>query len=442
MNKKVALIYPYFLTDSSIHILFQPLGIASLASQIKVYDIEVRQFDCTFEEFNNIIDKIILFNPSIIGIYIMTTLSRNAIKILKALKDKLPNELFICGGPLPTLYPNHFSGYFDAVFQGEADCYFPLFCFDFINNDLNTKNFFEFMDLSKYKGIYTEKNGKIMKTESINNDEMTINNLPLPDRRGTDYKKYQEFWSKNYGYQPATIMLTYGCPFNCDFCSKPVFGNLFRKRNLDKVIEEIKDIKILGFDNLWIADDSLTLDNKYLEAFCQKLIQENINIQWSCLSRIKGITESLINLMNKAGCFKIYLGLESGDNKTLKLMKKETTVEQGIRAVSIIKKAGIETVGFFIVGYPGETLDSIEKTFNLALSLELEEIYFTVPYPLPGSELFKRVVGVQTHNDWDLENEVKFLFDTEFDIKYLKRRIDETMDQFTMNKNTKLVVQG
>ena len=115
-------------------------------------------------------------------------------------------------------------------------------------------------------------------------------------------------------------------------------------------------------------------------------------------------------------------------------MKKRATLEQGIEAVHHFQKAGIETAAFFIVGYPGETQASIELTFELALRLPLDEISFNVPYPLPGSKLFDRVSGLNENKDWDKENEVTYVFQSEFDEEWLRTRIGQTMETFAEKK--------
>ena len=138
--------------------------------------------------------------------------------------------------------------------------------------------------------------------------------------------------------------------------------------------------------------------------------------------------------MKDAGCHRVYLGLETGNQDTLLLMKKKATLEEGKNAVQLFNKAGIEVAAFFIVGYPGETLTSIEDTFRFALDLPLDDISFNVPYPLPGSQLFERLRQVDQTNDWDVENEITFLYDSEFDPDWLRRRIGETMQAFAEKK--------
>jgi anaerobic magnesium-protoporphyrin IX monomethyl ester cyclase len=133
-------------------------------------------------------------------------------------------------------------------------------------------------------------------------------------------------------------MVTLGCPFNCDFCSRPVFGQLYRKRNLDVVFEEIDQLQRIGYDHLWIADDNFTLDLSLLHQFCQRMIGKGM--YWSCLSRSTGITSEIARLMKASGCHKVYLGLETGTNETLRLMNKKASLENGIEAVHCFRQAG------------------------------------------------------------------------------------------------------
>ena len=165
-------------------------------------------------------------------------------------------------------------------------------------------------------------------------------------------------------------------------------------------MEEIRDIARWGYDHLWIADDSFTLDLDYLGEFCLAMIKSDLGFEWSCLSRVDGIDEGTAQLMKRAGCSMVYLGLESGSDQTLHLMNKRTTVAEGMRAVHLFKDTGIKVGAFFIVGYPGETVESIESTFRLALSQPFDEISFNVPFPLPGSALFSRVEALKPDQDW------------------------------------------
>ena len=198
------------------------------------------------------------------------------------------------------------------------------------------------------------------------------------------------------------------------------------------MFDEIDDIVRLGYDGLWIADDTFTLRRDYLEAFCRRVMP--LGLTWSCLSRANGIEPATARLMRESGCRRVYLGLESGSQATLDLMRKQTTVEQGVRTAQVYRDAGIEVAAFFIVGYPGETAVDVEETFAFALGLPLAEISFNVPMPLPGSGLWERLGGSVDGRDWTHENETTFVFSSDIDETWLRRRIDETMTAFAARR--------
>jgi anaerobic magnesium-protoporphyrin IX monomethyl ester cyclase len=186
---------------------------------------------------------------------------------------------------------------------------------------------------------------------------------------------------------------------------------------------------------LWIADDNFTLDMRYLKEFCRRIA--GVGMRWSCLSRVTGITARLARQMRQSGCRRVYLGLETGDPDTLRLMKKQASVEDGRIAVELFHEAGIEVAAFFIVGYPGETPSSVEATLQWAIELPLDYISFNVPFPLPGSPLFERLHSVNPNKDWNEENEVSFVYDSEFDADWLRQRIGATMQAFADKKGHK-----
>lgn len=424
----VTLIYPYFMSRDPVQKLFPPLGIAYLASQLAAMKIQVMVVDCTFEDPDEVIDRIAESRPAIIGISIMVTMSRNAFEMVGKLRERLPDTLFVAGGPLPTVYPSMFLKKFDMVFCGEGDVTFPRFCQDYLISGSSPGKLN--MDFTSYPGLCQLRDGVMWASPPVHNSQEILENLPLPDRSSFNHLRYQEAMERNSGQKQTSLIITRGCPYSCDFCSKPVWGNQFRKLSLEKVFREIEQIIALGYTSLWIADDCFTLDQEYLAAFCREMIRREVPVNWTCLSRVDRLTPELIDLMKRAGCTRVFLGLESGSDETLRLMNKRVTVEQGIRAVKLFTEAGIGTAGFFMVGYPGETRESIEKTFALVLALPLDEAWFTVPLPLPGTPLFARVADLNTWDDWEVSNQVKFVFPSDFDERWIEERIKETLEAF------------
>jgi anaerobic magnesium-protoporphyrin IX monomethyl ester cyclase len=428
---KVALIFPYFRTKAPMEMLFLPLGIASLSAQLEQHHIESRIFDCTFQTFNKVAKSLLDYQPDIVGISSMILLNRDTLRFAELVREHLPEALLVVGGPMPTLYPEQYAGPFDLVFRGEADLSFPEFCQEYFSRQAIRKTLYQ-LDLTRYPGLYGRTIDLIVDNPVIHYPQPQLRRFPIPNRGGFNHAAYQKAWMAKNGTRTTSIMITYGCPFDCDFCSRPVYGHLYRKRDLEVVFEEIKQIKQLGYDHLWIADDNFTLDLSFLRKFCERM--PATGMKWSCLSRTTGITAEVAQLMKQAGCERVYLGLETGSNETLRLMNKKATLEDGAQAVEHFRHAGLQVAAFFIVGYPGESIESIEQTFIHALSLPLDEISFNVPFPLPGSALFERVHGLDPCKDWSEENDVSFVYSSEFDPEWLKQRIEQTMQRFNQHK--------
>ncbi len=354
MTKKVLLIYPYFYTGAKTDQIFTPMGIGILSAVLKKIGIDVVLIDCTFLTMEEAINKAQKCKPDITGIYIMTTLTNNALGMIDKLRKVNPQSIYVAGGPLPTLYPAKFVERFDYVFRGEAAKSLCDFCRDYLNASSRSK-FLKNIKPSMYSGICSIKTG-IMESPIAHLTKEEIDECPITDRTGFDHQKYQELNYRGTGKKTTTIMTSYGCPFSCDFCSKPIFGNEVRFRNLDRIFEEIRDITSYGYDSLWIADDLFTYNEEFLKGFCNRLIEENLQLSWTCLSRVDSVTDNAAKTMKRSGCSKVYLGIESGNDHVLKLMNKNTNTAQIRRGVEIFKNNGISCAGFFRVGYPGDTI--------------------------------------------------------------------------------------
>ena len=215
---RVALVYPYFRTRSATELLFPPLGAAALASQLRTLEIETKIFDCTFETFDAIQEKLSAYQPDIVGVYSMVTLSRNTFRIAEMVRSSLPDSLLVAGGPLPTLYPEQYCRAFDLVFRGEAQVSFPRFCRDFFDRGYSHSQLKE-LPLETYAGLFIRRDGLKVENPLIHHLEKEIDSFPLPYRGDFDHAAYQKVWAERDGSKTTSIIVTLGCPFSCDFCS-------------------------------------------------------------------------------------------------------------------------------------------------------------------------------------------------------------------------------
>ena len=324
----LTLVYPYFhpRADKSIF-RFPPLGLGYIASYLKQQGISVEIVDCTFIKQEEALRKIINSKPRIIGIQSMYSMKEKSLELAELLKAHC--ELLVAGGALPTTEPEAFLENFDVAVIGEGEQTMLELVNQFIKDG----------DLSQVKGIaYREKStGQIKRTpqRGLNGD---LNTFPSPSRELFDNDAYKEYYSKKFGYTTTAIMTSRGCPFSCDFCSKPVFGNEFRARTAVHVADEIEEVISLGYSRIWFADDCFTLDRSFLIGICDEIIKRGLKIGWECLSRVDTLDSETADKMKQAGCIRMFFGIESGNDSILTLMKKQITTKQVYKALFFMQK--------------------------------------------------------------------------------------------------------
>ena len=428
--KNVTLVYPYFKprVDTSIF-RFPPLGLGYIAAYLKQNHISVGIVDCTFLNQKQALKKIIDSKPKIIGIQSMYSMRNKSLELARLLRDHC--ELLVAGGALPTTQPDVFLRDFDVAVIGEGEQTMLELVNQFENGG----------DLSQVKGIaYKDKDtGQVKRTDprGLIDD---LDKMPLPSRELFDNYFYKKYFSEKFGYKTTAIMASRGCPFACDFCSRPVFGNEFRARSASKVADEIEEVISLGYNRLWFADDCFTLNRKRLIEVCNEIIKRGLKIGWECLSRVDTLDSDTADKMKQAGCVRMFFGIESGNDSILKIMNKQVTTKQAYIATQLCKKKGIKAGAFFILGYPGENGKTILKTIKFASSLPLDYLSFTLPYPIPGTPLFERLRGKLVSEEWEEPKNIqmikhKLLFDSQVSELKMKFAVIKGMMQFYTRKH-------
>ncbi len=427
MKTTVTLVYPYFHPSNDRSIFrFPPLGLGYIAAYLKQHNISVDLVDCTFLPQEEALEKIRHSDPKIIGIYSMFSMKNKAMQMAKLLRENC--ELLVAGGPLPTLNAKDFLPGFDVVVIGEGE----ETTLELIRG-VEKGN-----DLSRVKGIaYMEKDKiKLNPPRGFIED---LDSIPFPARELFDNQAYKNYYSKKFGYIITTMITSRGCPFNCDFCSRPIFGNRFRTRSAKNIVEEMEKVLALGYDRIWFADDCFTLKRKRLIEICNEIVQRGIKIDWECLSRVDTIDREVTDKMKRAGCVRMFFGIESGNDSVLALMKKGATTKQAEDAVCVTKLSGIQVGAFFILGYPGESDETVLDTVGFASSLPLDYLSFTYPYPIPGTPLHDRVKDRMVVDDWIEPKRLrlidhKLLYRSSFSEAKLKFAVLKGAAQFGLRK--------
>jgi radical SAM superfamily enzyme YgiQ (UPF0313 family) len=397
MNKlKVLLMKPYSEADE----LIPPFGLGYLATAIRrnsdhrVEIIDGIKEKLTPDKFKQILEK---ENYDIIGIQIFTFHIGEAQEYIKIIKEASPKTKIILGGPHPSCSPHDIFKYFpDAnwAFKGEAEEGLPELL-NLISRIPDQK--FPKESFQKIPGLIWKDN----KEKTIVNNPSFVENLDSFGLPSWDLLKPHTYPLSPHGaffknYPIAPIIITRGCPYGCTYCAGPVIsGRKIRKRSIDNVIEEIKLLyHDYGVREIHIEDDNFTLYNDLVKEFCRKLKENNLNISWACPNgiRLDTLTKELLLAMKESGLYGVSVGIESGSNKILSHMQKRLTVEKIKEKLNLIKEAGLEAIGFFIIGYPTETKKEIIKTLNFSRQLPLKRATFSIFKPFPGTEITNSLI--------------------------------------------------
>ncbi len=425
----VALVYPYFQPrgDNSIF-RFPPIGLSYIAAYLKQNGISVDLVDCTFLTQEKALERIRASKPKVIGIQSMFSMKAQSLKIAELLREDC--EMMVAGGPLPTTNPDAFLQEFDVAVNGEGE----RTMLDLVNATENGH------DLSNVRGItYRDKDtGQIRRTPK-RNLIADLDTLPFPSRELFDNESYKNYYKKKFGYTTTAVMTSRGCPFECDFCSKPIFGNDFRTRTASNVADEVERVRSLGYERIWFADDCFTLNRRRLIEICDELLRLRLRIGWECLSRVDTLDSELVAKMKQAGCLRMFFGIESGNDSILRIMNKQITTKQAEDAVRLCKKGGVQAGAFFILGYPGENEQTVSDTIRFASSLPLDYLSFTLPYPIPGTPLFEKVRKEMFSDEWEEPKNLKLLkhkllFNSHLSESKLQFAIVKGMFQFYIRK--------
>jgi anaerobic magnesium-protoporphyrin IX monomethyl ester cyclase len=216
--------------------------------------------------------------------------------------------------------------------------------------------------------------------------------LPRPAWDLVDVERYRALWTARHGYFSMNIATTRGCPYHCNWCAKPIYGQRYTARTAEGVADEIAWLKrTYRPDHLWVTDDIFGLKPGWIDAFARALVERDAAVPFKCLMRADGISQPVVAALRTARCQTVWIGAESGSQRILDAMEKGTTVDQIERASQLLREAGIKVCFFLQFGYPGETLADIELTLDMVRRCRPDDIGISVSYPLPGTPFFERV---------------------------------------------------
>lgn len=402
IKRKILLINPplvnaisFGTSDGIIGIgYYPPLGLLSLATVLQQNGYPVKILDCEPMNLNHraLREEIEKFGPFLVGVSAYSYTIYDVLMTVNLVKEINPEIFTVIGGLHPTSYPEESVRYenVDFILQGESE--FTLF--ELIKGLIENKPEEE---LEKIDGIGFIRNN----VSHLNKTRPYIKNLdalPILDRDLLP----MDLYSCVIGTKPrvASVCSSRGCPFNCTFCYNP--NRNYRTSSAEKMIEEVEYLVSKGYEEIFYFDDLFALTSDKVAKFSRLLREKELKISWGFRSRIDPITPELVSEIKQSGCRRIQFGIESGVDKTLQRLKKGISTLQIREVVKLCHDAGIETVGNFIIGCPGETREDILKTLRFSTSIGLTYAQYNILSSIPMTEVYLEGLrrGVYTRDFW------------------------------------------
>ena len=365
-----------------------PLGLLYIASYLEKQGHTVLVKDTVIEDwdYNRLTEYLKAEEPDLVGITSMIN-TMNRVKQTAEVIKNAAGSLVVLGGPHVTTFPEETmeenpNADFLVVGEGEKTLHELIAAWNADSADSP--------DFAGIEGLLYRKNEEIVR----NGNRPWIEDLdamPFPARHLIDLLLYdRKGLSAGVRVQrrPATSMIiSRGCPFHCTFCYK-ISGKTYRIRSPKSVIRELEIlIHRYGVKEVLFIDDNFTLKNKWVMDLCSRIIKGKLDITWSCLGRVAPLSDDMLQMMRQAGCLRMDIGIETGTERLLKLIRKGVTRKDIQDGVTQIGKSGIKTTCFFIVGLPTETLEEARETIRFARNLDLTYAAFSAYSPFPGTEL-------------------------------------------------------
>ncbi len=417
MNNKVLFSHSYFLRFDpkqwSTGRPYPPLGTLYAASMLRKNGYDVTLFDTMFAYTpNDVVDYLERQQPDFFLIYddgfnyltkmCLTNMRDAAFKMIQIAKEK-GCMVIVSSSDATDCHEMYLQQGADFIILGEAEHTLLEVLSEFKK---------EHQDFSTIQGLAFLQNNSVVKTAK-RNVMKELDDLPLPAWDLIDIEPYRESWMKKVGYFSLNMATTRGCPFKCNWCAKPIYGNRYNTRSPENVVAELKMLKEkFNFDHIWFCDDIFGLKPGWVKAFAEIIEKENLHFKFKMQGRVDLLLqENGIKDLARAGCENIWMGAESGSQKILDAMDKGTTVQQIYQATRLLKKNNIKPSFFIQFGYPGETRNDIEKTIKMIHELLPYEIGISVSYPLPGTVFYENVkFQLEDKRNWTDSDEMALMF--------------------------------
>ena len=366
---------------------YAPLGILYLCSHLRSKGFAVDVFDTTFSSRTALFHHLRTEQPSVLGIYANLMTRSNAVEIMAVAREA--GWRVIVGGPEPGAYAQEYldAGAEFVVFgEGEATLEELLTALHERADRLDPAW------RSKIAGAaYLDNEGHFHQ----NPPRAQIADLdaqPWPARHAIDVQRYVDTWRTHHQQGSVNFITARGCPYKCRWCSHQVYGQTHRRRNPIKVVDEVEWlVNRYNPDIAWVSDDVFTINHDWIRKYSAEMKRRNLRIPFECISRADRLNEEMLDLLAELGCFRIWIGSESGSQRLLDSMDRGVKVEQVQRAVEQTRARNIQSGMFLMWGYEGEEMQDIEATIQHVSKAKPDIFFTTVSYPIKGTPYYQQI---------------------------------------------------
>lgn len=388
---KIVLTHAYYMQEDEkekgINKPYPPLGLLYLSAWLEQAGYDNSIFDSTFSSSTEHQDYLREEEPDVIAIYTNLMTKIEVVKLVQFIRSQanLKNALIVIGGPDVTHNIENYLGIgSDVIVIGEGE-----------------QTLLELVEATE-KGLrphfghihglaYKDEDGNIIRTQKRGHLK-AVDELPVPNRKKIDLHQYLNTWKTHHSRSSISVSTQRGCPYTCRWCSTAVYGQSYRRRSPEKVVEELIELKATySPDQVWFVDDVFTVSHKWLQKFRDEMVAQKVDLEFECITRAERLNNEVLGMLKDAGCFRVWIGAESGSQKILDAMDRRVDATQVQSMIMAAQKHGMEAGTFIMLGYPGETEEDIVETLNHLRKANPNLFTITIAYPIKGTGLYNEI---------------------------------------------------
>lgn len=429
----VLLTHGYFIheddKEQKIMRPYPPLGILYISSYLISKGIENTVFDTTFSTVQEFKDYLLTTRPAVIAFYTNLMTKLRVLQLVKFIKNEptLQHVKIVLGGPDVTYNcDKYLQNGADVIVIGEGEQTMA----ELIPALLHST------DLNQIDGLAFFNHQQTLIRTKGREKMKSLDDLPLPNREAIPIDQYLETWKKFHGKSSMTVSTQRGCPYTCKWCSTAVYGQSYRRRPASKVAEELKMLKErYQPDAVWFVDDVFTVSHKWLQEFHDEVIAQDAVIPFECITRAERLNDEVLTLLKNAGCFRIWIGAESGSQDIIDEMDRRVDVDMVKSMIQKTNAVGIETGTFIMLGYPKETIEDINKTIQYLKEANPTHYTITIAYPIKGTGLYQQIEeDITVQPEWHLSTDRDIDFKRSYSRKFYDYAVTKVNNEVYLHK--------